>query len=131
MLSPRLLLVLSLGASLVASPTTAKGVRVKARWVIVLLAVGVALDLLISGAIIYQNRQIQQNASESHILKVAAYESCLRNNTQNAADLVRWDKVLNLVDTMPENPQTVTFVNGVREANRVADHPVDCGPPVQ
>jgi hypothetical protein len=64
-------------------------------------------------------------------LKVAAYEACTRNNAQNAADLVRWDKVLGLVDTMPENPQTVTFVNGVREANRVADHPVDCGPPVQ
>jgi hypothetical protein len=89
------------------------------------------LDLFISTALLYQNHQIQQNASNTHILKVAAYESCVRNNAQNAADLVRWDKVLGLVDTMPDNPQVRQFVAGVRAANAVADHPVDCGPAVQ
>jgi hypothetical protein len=89
------------------------------------------LDLFISVALLYQNQQIQQNASNTHILKVAAYEACTRNNAQNRADLVRWEKVLTLVDTMPANPQVETFVAGVRAANEVADHPVDCGPPVQ
>lgn len=102
----------------------------RSRWVLILLAVGVTLDLLISAALVYQARQIEANASTTHILRLAQYEACVRNNAQNEADLVRWEKVLSLVDTMPTNPQTVAFIDGVREANRTADKQVDCGVPV-
>ena len=102
--------------------------RVVRRTVVVLLAVGILLDLLVSVVLVNNYRQIQKVTSEAHIAKVAQYEACLASNRTKAADSDRWEKVLALVDTMPNNPQVQTFVAGVRSANRIADHPVDCGP---
>lgn len=126
--SPRLLLGLLLGANWADSPPTGKAGRVRGKWVIALLAVGILLDLLISAALLYQNHQIEQNASEAHILKVAGYEACLASNQAKLADLDRWEKVLTLLDSGPANPAVRQFVAGVRAANKAADHPVDCKP---
>jgi len=125
---PRLLL----GASLLSAtvgPDGRPGVRVGLRrWVVGLLILGVMLDLMISAVLLYNNHQIQRATSEAHILKVAAYESCIAGNKNRAADLDRWDHVLALIDTMPQNPAVVQFVDGVRAINAHTDQPTDCGP---
>jgi hypothetical protein len=101
---------------------------VRFRWLMILLAVGVALDLAISAALIYNNRQIARVTSEAHIAKVASYEACVASNRSKQADHDRWEKVLALIDTMPKSPQIQQFVSGVRAANATADHPADCTP---
>jgi hypothetical protein len=124
--SQRLLLALSPMFS-TGGPGMVPGRRRAVRkTVIVLLGVGILLDLLVSVVLVNNYRQIQKVTSEAHIAKVASYEACLASNRSKAADSERWDKVLALVDTMPDNPQVETFVAGVRAANRTADHPADC-----
>lgn len=95
--------------------------------IIVLLSIGVALDLLISVALVYSVRQAKDAASQVHIVKVAAYEACLVNNDRSAADLKRWNDILALIRDSPATPQRDLFVAAVNKANRQADNPRDCG----
>jgi len=124
--SQRLLLLASLGYRSDAGSVTPTPVRTPSRWLLVLVAVGVGLDLLISVALGYAVNQTRINTSQTHILKVAAHETCLASNDQKAADLRRWDEVLTLLDTEPANPALEKFVAGVRKANGTADAPHDC-----
>ena len=128
--SPRLLLAWSLGVAMTATDDTTGDGRGRGRWLIALLIVGITLDLLVSLALGALAVQAKRAADTAHIARVAAYESCLVNNQAKQADLVRWEKVLNLVDTMPTNPEVQTFVAGVRSANETADKQIDCGVPV-
>lgn len=102
------------------------GGRTRARWVILLLAVGVALDLLISGVLFYQNHQIQQAASSAHISRVAAYEACLSSGSFREADATRWAAVLKLLESSPPSPQLEKFIAGVQAANAQADQAPNC-----
>lgn len=95
--------------------------------IITLLAIGVALDLLISVALVYSVRQARDAASEVRIVKVAAYEACLVNNERSAADLKRWNDILDLVQNGPNTPGRDQFVAAVNKANQQADNPRDCG----
>ena len=92
-----------------------------------LLMVGVGLDLLISVVLGLVVIQARNDASQAHLLKVAAYEACLAANQQKAADLARWGAVLRLIEGKHPTAQTEAFVAGVRAANRTVDAPADCG----
>jgi hypothetical protein len=96
--------------------------------VVILLAVGVALDLLIGVSLVLQNRRIEHAASSAHISRVAAYQACLNGNTFRSADAKRWADILALLGDGNRDPGLTHFVAGVVVANRVADHPVDCVP---
>jgi hypothetical protein len=124
--APRLLLVSSLLFSTAAANLPLGKPPPMRRLIVVLLAVGVLLDLLVSAVLVNNYRQIQEVTSEAHIAKVAAYESCLDGNRAKQADADRWAKVLALIDTMPTNPQVEAFITGVGSANASADHPADC-----
>ena len=100
--------------------------RTRPPLVLLLLTVGVILDLLIAFALYRQNVRAEQAASEAHIVKVAAYEYCLKANMDRQSDLKRWDNVLVLLNTMPPTPALEHFVNGVKAANAVADEQNDC-----
>lgn len=95
--------------------------------IIVLLAIGVALDLLISVVLIANVDQARHNASQVHILKAAAYEACLVDNQRSAADLKRWNDILALIENAPSAPGRDQFVQAVNRANQQADNPRDCG----
>lgn len=131
MASPRLLLVLSLGASLAPRGSVEKGRVVRLRWVMVLLAVGVALDLIVGLALGYVAVQARSAASSAHISRVAAYQLCLANNDAKQADLARWNAILALVRQSPATPMQTAFIEGVEEANSIADAPRNCGKPVR
>lgn len=102
-------------------PVTRRGL------IIVLLAIGVVLDLLISVALVYSVDQTRKSASQVHILKVAAYEACLVGNERSAADLKRWNDILALIENAPNTPGRDAFVQAVNKANLQADNPRDCG----
>lgn len=95
--------------------------------IIVLLAVGVVLDLLISVVLITTVNQARHNASQVHILKAAAFEACLVDNQRSAADLKRWNDILALIRDAPGTPARDSFVAAVNKANQQADNPRDCG----
>lgn len=124
--SQRLLLATLLTASWVQDGASPGTPRMKGRWLVVLLAIGVALDLMVGLALGYVAIQARNASSQAHILKVAAYEACLSNNDNKAADADRWRKVLALVDTMPHNQAVQVFIAGVNAANAAADAPRDC-----
>lgn len=126
MQSLRLLLALSPGASLAPVTPITRGRRVKARWVVVLLAVGVCLDLLISVAIVHIANQARNAASSIHIARVATYEFCLANNDAKLADLQRWHEIVTLLRHGKDTPSLRTFIAGVERANGAADAPRDC-----
>jgi hypothetical protein len=104
--------------------TTAR--RTRPPLVLLLLTVGVILDLLIAFALYRQNVRAEQAASEAHIVKVAAYEYCLKANMDRQLDLRRWDSVLALLKTSPPSSELTTFVAGVEAANAQADQQIDC-----
>lgn len=128
--SPRLLLAWSLGVGMSTIDTANGDARPRARWVIALLVIGITLDLVVSLALGGLAVQAKHAAATARIARVAAYESCVASNESRQADLVRWEKVVALIDTMPANPEVQTFIAGVRAANETADRQVDCGVPV-
>jgi NhaP-type Na+/H+ or K+/H+ antiporter len=124
--SLRSLLALSLGVRLtMESPGTSHQGR-RVHWLVILLAVGVALDLLIGLALGYVAVQARSASSQAHIARVANYESCLVTNQRKAADALRWMSVLALVSQVAPQTQLQTFVAGVQKANALADQPQDC-----
>lgn len=125
--SPRLLLGLLLGASWATADPATKGLNVKVRWVVILLAIGVALDLLISLALGYVAVQARNAASQAHVARVATYEACLTSNATKTDDLKRWDEVLALVSDGRTDTATLRFVQQVGQINKTADAPRDCG----
>lgn len=124
--SPRLLLAFWAPSVMSATPTgEGQGGR-RGGWIILLLAVGVALDLLISVVLVYQNRKIEQAASSAHISRVSAQQACLDGNNRAAADAKRWAAILRLLETNPANAELSRFIVGVKAANGAADQTVDC-----
>ena len=124
--SPRLLL-LSVAFTLSAADQDGTDGRIiLRRWVVIGLAVGIALDLLIGLTLGPIALEARRASSQAHLNRVAAYEACLQFNQVKAADLKRWDAIIKLIETGPSNPATVAFVKGVEQANRTADQPVDC-----
>jgi hypothetical protein len=129
--SPRFLLASLLIGSLSTGGDQGAPVSDRARrnWIIILVTVGVVLDLAISGVLGLYYHRTNVLASQNHQLKVGAYEACLGGNEFRTADAKRWNQVLALVDTQPNNPATHRFVVGVQNANRVADQPSTCQKP--
>jgi hypothetical protein len=124
--SLRSLLALSLGVRLtMESPTTGRP-GPKVHWLVILLAVGVALDLVIGLALGYVAVQARSASSQAHIARVANYETCLATNQTKAADAARWMSVLTLVSQVAPQTQLQTFVAGVQRANALADQPQNC-----
>lgn len=125
---PRCLLVWSLTGNL----STGNGrwemmtARARRNWILILVTVGVLLDLGISAVLALNYDRTRALASQSHQLTVGAYTACLSGNAFRLADAVRWNQVLALVNTQPDNPATIRFIAGVEEANRVADTPQHC-----
>lgn len=102
------------------------GHRMRMRWLIVLLVVGVALDLLISVALFYAVDQARRASSEAHLIKVAAYETCLSGNDTRAADLRRWHDIETLLRNGRDTPELQAFIAGIERANGQADSTRDC-----
>lgn len=124
--SPRLLLATLLTVSLARDGPMVEVRSRRGRWLVALLVVGVALDLIVGLALGYVAVQARSAASQAHLNKVAAYEACLANNDNKMADAQRWREVLALVSDGGSNPQTAAFVRGVEKANAAADAPRDC-----
>jgi hypothetical protein len=124
--SQRSLLALLLGASLAKADMTEANRTTGLRWLTVLLGLGVILDLVISAVIGYGIIQINRTASQTHQVKVAAYEACLANNDSKTADSSRWAQVLKLIEDGSMDPRLLAFVAGVQKANAEADRPRNC-----
>lgn len=124
--SPRLLLLSVVYGLNAADPAATDSRIVLRRWVIIGLAVGIALDLVIGLTLGPIALEARRASSQAHLNKVAAYQACLQFNEVKSADLARWDAIVKLIDSGPANPETVAFVRGVEAANKTADRPVDC-----
>lgn len=97
------------------------------RWVLVLFAIGVVLDILIGVSLGYVAVQARDAASTARVNRVAAYQACLSGNDRSAADLKRWDDIVTLLRSGRDSPELQTFLAGVDKANGTADAPRDCG----
>jgi hypothetical protein len=126
MLWPRLLLALQPGGLSTGSGTGRKRLTVRGRWAVGLLAAGVALDLLISAALISQSLETRQAASSAHVGRAAAYDACELSNQARRADLARWQAIVVLLSTDGTSPGLARFVAGVERADITADRPEDC-----
>lgn len=126
--SQRLLLVLSLGASLASADVKAPVRKPQVGIVVILVLIGVVLDLVISVALGYAVTQARHNASALRVSQIAAYEVCLQANRSADADLQRWNEVLSLVARTPSTPGQTRFIQGVQAANATADAHHICAP---
>lgn len=125
--SPRSLLVLLLGASTATPGPTTEEKRVRARWVVALLIVGIVLDLLIGLAIGAIAIQAKRASSSAHISRVASYEACLRANDFRRADAQRWNVILDLSARGPQTLERRQALATIQAAVAAADSPADCG----
>jgi hypothetical protein len=123
---PRLLLALPPGGHWAGNGTGRERLTVRGRWVAGLLAAGVALDLLISAALISQSLETRQAASSAHVGRVAAYDACELSNQARRADLARWQAIVVLLSTDGTSQGLARFVAGIERADITADRPEDC-----
>lgn len=124
--SPRLLLLsVVFGLKSTATDDSIGRVRI-GRWVVIGLAVGIALDLVIGLTIGPIALQARHASSSAHLARVSAYAACTEFNRAKQADLARWDAIVKLLQTGPASPELQTFVAGVEQANKTADQPRDC-----
>lgn len=108
-----------------AAPATPKSVTLP-RWLVVLFAGGVVLDILVGTALGLVAVQARNAASSAHISRVATYQTCLANNEYKAADLSRWNAIVVLLRTGGDSPELQAFIAGVEKANVQADTPRNC-----
>lgn len=110
-----------------------------ASWLIPLLLVGIALDLVISavlGFLTIQNRESARKAeaavAAAAIAKVVAYDNCVADNARRQADTRLWHGVLELIDTPQNagNPGVIRFVAQVNALVAIADRPQTCTRPI-
>lgn len=124
--SPRLLLLSVAFTLSAAGQDGTDGRIILRRWVVIGLAVGIALDLLIGLTLGPIALEARRASSQAHLNRVAAYEACLQFDQVKVADLKRWDAIIALINSGPASPQTEAFIKGVEQANKTADQPVDC-----
>lgn len=90
---------------------------------------GVVLDLAISIVLANTVINLSNVSSSAHQSRVGLYQACLQTNNYRQVDLIRWNEVLKLIDTMPQNEALQKFVAGVKAANALADTAQKCTVP--